>query len=316
MSKTRTLYLALAACCAAVVSSACGPAPDSAEAATASSVRPAVLRYAYNPSADEPERQTLRLDQLRQYLSEQVGIPVELFRTSGGYGVIIEAMRAKKVDVAQLGPFGYLIASEKAGAEAIVVSGSKATGHGSYRGAIAVARNSPIQSMEELVARSKELTFSFVDPASTSGYLVQRAYLQSLGLDPEHDFKKTMFSMNHLASAMTLLAGKVDAAAVMESSQNRLLKAGKIQPGDIRVLWMSPPLPSSPIAVRSDLPESVKRALQAALVGIPERAPELWAMWPRSNMVPDAILLEGHDSMFDGLREMASKVKNLSLLED
>ena len=239
-----------------------------------------------------------------------------MYKTSGGYGVVIEAMRANKIDVGTLGPFGYLIASEKAGADVIVVTGTKATGQGIYRGTIAVARNSPIKTIQELIAHSKELRFSFVDPASTSGFLVQRAHFQSVGLDPDKDFKKSMFSMNHLASAMTLIAGKVDAAAMMESMPQTLVARGKIHPGDIRILWTSPPLPSSPIVVRKGLPESFRREIQQALVEIPERDPELWKMWPRtSSSAPDMVLLPGNDAMFDGLRAMTRNVKNLSLLE-
>src|SRR5262249_30080595 len=153
------------------------------------------------PGIEEPQAQTLRLDRLKTYLSERLKMPVELYKSSAGYGTVIEALRANKVDVASMGPFGYLIASEKAGAEVIVTSGAKSLGQGEYRGPIAVARNSPLRTIQDLVAHSKELTFSFVDPASTSGFLVQRAYFQSVGLDPDKDFKKTMFSTNHVASA-------------------------------------------------------------------------------------------------------------------
>ena len=150
--------------------------------------RPTVLRYCNSPSVEEPEAQTIRLERLKAYLSKTLNVKVELYKTAE-YGGVIEAMRAKKIDVAAMGPFGYLIASEKAGAEAIIISGTK-DGPGVYSGMIAVAKNSPIHSIQELVAHSKELTFSFVDPDSTSGHLVQRVYLQSVGIDPEKDFKK------------------------------------------------------------------------------------------------------------------------------
>src|SRR5262245_31176781 len=161
---------------------------------------PTVLRYCYSPGTEEPERQTIRLDLLKAYLSERLKIDVVLYKTSGSYGPEIEALRAKKIDVLTMGPFGYLIASEKAGAEVIVVRGREDGSPGTYGGTIAVAKNSSIKTIDELVARSKQLTFSFVDPASTSGFLVQRAYFQSVGLDPDEDFKKIVFSTNHLVS--------------------------------------------------------------------------------------------------------------------
>jgi phosphonate transport system substrate-binding protein len=290
-------------------------------APAAAEERPKVLRYVYSPSGtEEPQAQSLRLDRLKDYLEVRLKMDVELYKTSAGYGAVIEAMRAKKIDVGTFGPFGYLIASEKAGAEVIVVTGTKDGNHGSYAGTIAVNSNSPIKTIDDVVTHARNLTFSFVDPASTSGFLVQRAYFQSVGLDPEKDFKKTVFSMNHLVSAMTLIAGKVDAAAFMEAKPGNtiyrtLFTRGRMREGDIRVLWKSPPLPTSPIAVRRDLSASFKQEIQQALVDIPERDPELWKMWPRSSASSEVVLVRGTDEMFDGLREMARNVKNLSLLE-
>src|SRR5262245_14948847 len=277
--------------------------------------RPAVLRYAFAPSVEEPQAQELRLDHLKKYLSDRLHVDVELYKTSAGYGTVIEGLRAHKIDVGTLGPFGYLIASEKAGAEVLTVTGEPDTGEGGYRGVIAVAQSSPVKTIDELIAHSKELTFSFVDPDSTSGFLVERAYFQSRGLDPDKDFKKTMFSMNHIASAMTLVAGKVDAAAMMENLPKTLAERNLAKPSDFRILWTSPHLPSSPIVVRRDLPADLKRDIQQALVDIPKSDPELWKMWPKINRTPTAVLIPGNDAMFDELRAMARDVKNLSLLE-
>ena len=277
--------------------------------------RPAVLRYAFAPSVEEPQAQELRLDHLKKYLSDRLHVDVELYKTSAGYGTVIEGLRAHKIDVGTLGPFGYLIASEKAGAEVLTVTGEPDTGKGGYRGVIAVPASSPIKTIDDLLAHSRELTFSFVDPASTSGFLVQRAYFQSRGLDPDKEFKKTMFSMNHIASAMTLVAGKVDAAAMMENMPKQLAERGLAKPSDFRILWTSPHLPSSPIVVRRDLPVDFKRDIRQALVDIPKADPELWKMWPKMNRTPTAVLIPGNDAMFDELRAMARDVKNLSLLE-
>lgn len=302
-----------AALALALASAACGAAQPTA--VVDASARPSVLRYLYSPSAEEPETQGARLELLKVYLKKELGIPVELYKTSAGYGVAIEAMRARKVDVATFGPFGYLIASEKADAEAIVVRGNRETGVGAYRGTIAVAKASPYRTIDDLLAAAPTLAFAFVDPASTSGYLVQYAFLKSRGLDPGHAFRKTMFSVNHIASAMSLIAGKVDAAAVMENTFHQLVAAGRIREEDVRVLWTSPPLPSSPIAVRGDLPEAFKREIQAALVAIPERDPALWAMWPKVRGMDDQVLLPGNDAMFAELRTIARGIENLSLLE-
>lgn len=282
------------------------------------SARPTVLRYVHAPGTEEPQKQTLRLDQLKAYLARELKVKVEIYKVAASYGAIIEAMRAKKVDVATFGPFSYLIASEKAGAQVLAVRATKETAEGHYSGVIAVKKDSPIRTIDDLVAQSKRLTFSFVDPDSTSGFLVQRAYFQSRGLDPDTDFKKTMFSTSHIASAMTLMAGKVDAAAMMETLPTKVLvQRGLIHsPDEIRILWTSPRLPSSPIAVRQELPAAFKEEIRQAFLAMPERDPELWSMWPKISGSVDDVFIRADDAMFDGLRKMARSVKNLSLLED
>src|SRR5262245_32074694 len=105
---TKNIALLIAALIG-VTTAACG---TQASTESVASGRPAVLRYCYAPSTEEPEKQTLRLDLLKKYLSKRLNMDVEIIKTSGGYGVEIEAMRANKIDVATLGPFGYVIAAE------------------------------------------------------------------------------------------------------------------------------------------------------------------------------------------------------------
>lgn len=305
-------WLVSAALVLAAVHAAC---TSSSAAAPRADGRPTVLRYLFSPSAEEPFTQLPRLEKLSAYLERELGIPVELYKTSAGYGVAIEAMRARKVDIATFGPFGYLVASAKADAEVIVVRGRPDTGISDYRGTIVVAANSPYRTIDDLLAHSVDVSFAFVDPASTSGYLAQYAFFQSRGTDPETAFKKTMFAVTHVASAMAVVAGKVDAAAVMERTLTTLMDGGHMRSDGVRVLWTSPAMPASPIAVRRDLPESFKRELQQALVSIPERDPELWAMWPNVKGGDGQGLMKGDDTMFAGIRAMAANVERLGRLE-
>ena len=89
---------------------------------------------------------------------------------------------------------------------------------GGYRSMIAVPKNSPIHSMQDLKAHAKDIVFSFSDPASTSGNLYPRVGLLSMGINPEKDFKKVVFSGTHPATVLTVAAGKVDAGAFSASA--------------------------------------------------------------------------------------------------
>jgi phosphonate transport system substrate-binding protein len=211
-----------------------------------------------------------------------------------------------------------VLATQRVPLEAIV-SRSGADGEAVYAGSLAVRADSPIRTMDDLVRHSKELTISFVDPASASGFLVQNAFLQSKGIEPQKDFRKVMFTMSHPASILTLKAGKVDVAAVMERLVRGYLKSGQLKPGELRVLWTSPPIPTQPIAVSRDLPRDFIEEIRRAFLEMKDKDPETFsAQVPKSFAMlvgPRSDYVLANDAMFDGLREMARSVPNLSLLE-
>ena len=285
-------------------------------ASNAAGGRPTVLRYCFTSTAEEPEVANHREELTRRYFERELHVKVEVVKTTA-YGAVIEAFRANKVDVASISPFSYVLATEKVPIEAIVARGSKDGAPGEYNGVLAVAGNSPIHSIEDLIKHSKELTVSFVDPASASGFLVENAFLQSQGIEPTRDFKKVVFSLSHPASLLTLKAGKVDVAATMLRIVARYEETGKISKGDVRILWTSPNIPNQPIAVRKDLPQSFKEEIRRAFIDMPTKDPEAWAgQSTKALPIPAGqVYVATDDAMFDGLRQMARGAKNLSLLE-
>ena len=92
-------------------------------------------------------------------------------------------MRADKIDVAFFGPFSYVLAAEPVEAEAIITGGTDAGDVATYHSCIVTRPDSGITCIEDLLANASEITFSFVDPASTSGNLIPRGYLLSIGVD-------------------------------------------------------------------------------------------------------------------------------------
>jgi len=278
--------------------------------------RPEVLRYCFASSSEEPEAAGRRAEVTRKYLERELRVKVDVVRTTQ-YSAVIEAFRSNKIDAASISPFSYVLATQKAPIEAIVMRGTPAGEPGEYTGVLAVPANSPLHSIDDVIAHRKELTVSFVDPDSTSGFLVQTAFFQSRGIDPQHDFKKIVFSMTHPASLLTLKAGKVDVAAAMLKLVKRYEDMGKLKKGDVRVLWVSPPLPNQPIAVRKDLPAAFKEEIRRAFMDMAKKDPEAWAnQYPKWYPAPAGqVYVRADDHMFDGLREMARGIKNLSLLE-
>lgn len=134
------------------------------------------------------------------YLGGELGVEVEIY-TATDYSGIIEAMRSGNVDVAWFGPLSCMLATEVAGAEAIAVQvteeGEKST---TYHSLMIARADGDIESIEDLRGRS----FTFVDPASTSGNLFPRKAFAEAGIDPERDLAETTYAGGHDASALAM----------------------------------------------------------------------------------------------------------------
>lgn len=287
---------------------ACTPSDSESEGA-----RP--LRLAYLPGEEDPEGRMRAFSGLAAYLTEQMGQEVELIQAVS-YAPTIEAMRAGKIDFMRAGgPFTYMIAHEKAGAEAIVRVGTS-TGPGLYQSAIVAWPGSGITTFDELLARAAEIDFAFVDPASTSGHLLPRAKFEQHGLDVDRDFARTIFTMNHTNSAMTIVSGKVQAGAISLNTYELLIERGLIEPEDMNILWTSEPIPSGPVMVRADLPKAVKASLQRAYLDLNGSDSALFEAMKKVYRKEDLRFYPAGDGDFDGLRTIARNVETFEMLPE
>jgi len=256
----------------------------------------------------EPERQPLRVgiipaedtlemwksfEVLEGYLEKELDVEIKPFIATDYTGVI-EAMAAGKIDLAYFGPFSYVLAAKRAGAEAIAAGGTKEGKLATYRSILLAHPGSGIKSIDVLKREAKEIDFAFVDPASTSGYLIPRAALLDKGINPDNDFKEVIFAGGHDAVHLAVKAGHVDVGASSDSTYKRMIKSGAISEDDVVIIWESDPIPPSPWAVRRDLDPELKEKIRDALISAHERDPEVieafkgWGMKDAFVKVSDA----------------------------
>ncbi|MCS6969578.1 MAG: phosphonate ABC transporter substrate-binding protein [Planctomycetota bacterium] len=194
-------------------------------------------------------------------LSAALGIPVKGF-FANDYNGIIEGMRFKKVDIAWHGNKSAMLAVDRADGEvfARVVNIDGSEGYYSY---VIVHKDSPYQTIDELLAKGKEVTFGLGDPNSTSGTLVPGFYIfAQRGIDPKAHFKRVT-NAKHEANILAVVARQVDAATCASDAYARL---GDREPDKIaqtRIVWKSPLIPSDPIVWRKDLPAALKDKIRA-----------------------------------------------------
>lgn len=202
-----------------------------------------------------------RFDLLYKHLEKTLGVKIKSY-VGADYAAVILAMKNKKVDMAYFGPKSYIEAADRANAEALVRENSIKGGTG-YKGMIVTKKDSPFNNIEDI----KGQDFAFVDPNSTSGYLVPLSYfLLELKVKPEEYFKRVLFAGTHGNVIMGVKNGKIPVGATNDLDYARAIEGGDLKKGDLKVLWTSKTIPASTLATRKDLPASFKKALREALV--------------------------------------------------
>ncbi len=259
----------------ALLAASCGDDAETTETTVAATAAPTESTSASaettaaptDPKADWPDKLVLgavpseestalqeSYSKLIEVLERDLGIEVEFFQATD-YAGIIEAQIAGKVDLAQYGPFAYVIAKFN-GANigpvgALVDAPDEKPGYQSY--GIAKADNTEINSLEDFAGKS----VCFVDPGSTSGYLYPSAGLLDLGIDPETGVSP-VFAGGHDASVISVNNGDCEAGFAFDAMVDSvLIEAGDIAEGDIKTVWKSEVIAGSPIAIRLDLPASL-----------------------------------------------------------
>ncbi|MCF6186867.1 MAG: phosphonate ABC transporter substrate-binding protein [Desulfobulbaceae bacterium] len=226
---------------------------------------------------------------LTNYLQQQLGIKVKL-QVAGDYTAVITGMQHKRVDVAYLGPKSYCEAAKRAGAEAVAVEVGQ-DGTPGYYGFIITKAGSGLKDVNAL----KGKTWAFTDPQSTSGTLVPTIYFNEINIDPQDYFSKVIYSGSHEASILAVKSGKVAAASTNNLDYARGL-GKRWQESDFNIIWKSDLIPGSPIAVRKDLPSSLKMAIKGAFISYSNK--------DGLEKLKIAGYIPGDDSMYNGVREL------------
>ena len=198
----------------------CDKLPDAPEAPAAGALgaadNPIVITFV--PSGDTGKI-TVAGTAMADCLSEMTGMTFKM-EVGTSFAASIEAMGAEKAQVGFLNTFSALLAEAKYGIFPALVAIRKYNTNAIdpdsalkdqlepfYKGQFIANVASGITSFADL----KGKTFCFVDPNSTSGYIVPRIILKANGIDPDTDFAATQNAGSHDNVAIAVYKGDCDA---------------------------------------------------------------------------------------------------------
>ncbi|MDX2005454.1 MAG: phosphate/phosphite/phosphonate ABC transporter substrate-binding protein [Meiothermus sp.] len=222
---------------------------------------PAEVRFGILPSEESTVQ--ARYEPLFQYLQQQTGSRFR-FTIGADYAAIIVAMANNRLELAWFGPESYVQATKQTRVVPLVIADNVNTGLG-YLSSLFVRADSPYRTLDDL----KGKTLAFVDPNSTSGYLIPLVYfLREAKVRPEQHFSQVVFAGNHNSALLTLVNRRVDAATIASGTITNAIKNGSLKEGELRAIWTSKQIPNSPITANANLASSCRAAIQRAFLNL------------------------------------------------
>lgn len=192
-------------------------------------------------------------------MAKSTGLKVNGFYASD-YAGVIEAMRFNKVQVAWYGNKSAMEAVDRSSGEVFAQS-VDASGNPGYWSHLIVHKDSPINSLDDVLKCDKSIDFGIGDPNSTSGFLVPTTYVfAAKNIDPKQCFK-TVRNASHEANAMAVANKQVMVGTNNSENLQRLEKTAPEARKNIKIVWTSPLIPSDPLVWRKDLDTGAKAKL-------------------------------------------------------
>jgi phosphonate transport system substrate-binding protein len=193
-------------------------------------------------------------------MSRQTGLKVTAF-FAPDYAGIIEGMRFNKVQLGWFGNKSAMEAVDRASGE-VFAQMVNADGTQGYYSHLIVHKDSPLNTLDDVLKNGKSLSFGNGDPNSTSGFLVPSYYaFAQHKVDAKSLFKLTR-SANHETNALAVANKQVDVATNNSENLDKVKERSPEKFKEIKIVWTSPLIALDPLVMRRDLPEATKAKIK------------------------------------------------------
>ncbi len=232
------------------------------------------------------------------YIGEKLGKHVD-FVDREDYGEINELLRKGDIDAAFVCSGPYVDGHKAFGLE--LLAAPQAYGATVYYSYIIVAKDSPINSFEEL--RGKR--FAFTDPLSNTGKLVPTFILAQMNETPDSFFKSYVYARSHDKAIKAVALGMVDGAAVDSLIWEYLSRTNPDFTSKTKIIRKSSPYAIPPVVVPHGLDRQLKENLKQVFLNAHKdgKGRELL----KQMMIDKFVVIA--DGAYDSIREMKSWVE-------
>jgi phosphonate transport system substrate-binding protein len=225
------------------------------------------LRFGVGPLLPTTDDTVKAYSPLFAYLAKQLGVDFSLVSTTDWAGMAV-AMGSGQLDLAWMGPWGYIIANNATDCQAVctVKYDQKPT----YLGVI-IAK--PDLNISKFPEDTKGMSISFADAGSTSGWLVPTYYAKEVWKIDPRSFWDYHEGATHAANEISVSSGQMDLATDFDRNRTAMIEGGKVKADANKIVWTSAPLPNDAIVLPKDASADMVKKVQTILTGItPDQA--------------------------------------------
>ena len=201
-------------------------------------VSPDPLIFTYAPVEDPAVYEGAWSDFLK-HLERVTGKKTKYFGLQN-YAAQIEAMRSGRLHISAFSTGSVVYAVNLAGGVPFAIMRDAKGPSGYHLIVITQAKNDRIKTIADL----KGKRVAHVSQTSSSGHQAPIYFFSRMGVTPGKDYQ-IVFSGKHDASALGVVNGDYDAAAVADTVLERMVARGVIKAADYKVIYTSPLFPTA-----------------------------------------------------------------------
>ena len=237
------------------------------------------------PDQDET-RLVERFTRVAEYLQGKLGVAVKYLPVKS-YPAAVTAFVNNQVQLAWFGGFTGVQARREVPDSQAIAQGAEDVAFKSF---VIANTKTGLKPSKEFPKEIAGKSFTFGSRGSTSGRLMPEYFIRKGfgGRNPEEVFSRVGFSGDHSRTIQLVQSGAYEVGVVDFTVWALDLKAGKVDPSQVIVIWESPTFPDYQWTVRGDVDRTYgagfKEKLRAALLAIDD--PAILTPFARSKFIP------------------------------